>query len=102
VFGGDIVNRLWVALALTLLVLPGCSSDKSSTAMNGESIYNGSCAACHGDKLQGAVGPTVANIKSKYSEADVLKIINEGTKKMPGNLLDKEKSEIVTKWLMEQ
>lgn len=96
------MNRLWVALALTLLVLTGCSSDKSSTAMDGETIYKESCAACHGEELQGAVGPTVANMKSKYSEEEVLKIINEGTNKMPGNLLDKEKSEIVTKWLMEQ
>lgn len=96
------MNRLWVALALTLLVLTGCSSDKSSTAMDGETIYKESCAACHGEELQGAVGPTVANMKSKYSEEEVLKMINEGTNKMPGNLLDKEKSEIVTKWLMEQ
>lgn len=96
------MNRLWVALALTLLVLTGCSSDKSSTAMDGETIYKESCAACHGEELQGAVGPNVANMKSKYSEEEVLKIINEGTNKMPGNLLDKEKSEIVTKWLMEQ
>ena len=101
-FGGDNVNRLWAAFALTLLLLTGCSSGNSSTAMDGESIYKESCAACHGDQLQGAVGPTVANMKSKHSEAEVLKIINEGTKKMPGNLLDEEKSKIVTKWLMEK
>jgi cytochrome c551 len=41
-------------------------------------------------------------MKSKYSEAEVLKIVNEGTNKMPGNLLDQEQSEIVTKWLMEK
>jgi cytochrome c551 len=101
-FGGGIVNRLWAALVLALILLTGCSSSKTRTAMDGESIYKESCAACHGDKLQGAVGPSVANMKSKYSEAEVLKIINEGTKKMPGNLLTEEKSEIVTKWLMEK
>jgi cytochrome c551 len=102
VFGGDIVNRLWASVALVLILLTGCSSTKSSTAMDGEEIYKESCAACHGDKLQGAVGPGVTNMKGKYSEAEVLKIVNEGTKKMPGNLLDEEKSEIVTKWLMEK
>lgn len=96
------MNRLLAAFALMLLVLTGCSSDKTSTAMDGESIYKESCSACHGDKLQGAVGPAIVDMKSKHSEADVLKIINEGTKKMPGNLLDEEKSGIVTKWLMEQ
>jgi cytochrome c551 len=96
------MNRLLAAFAFMLLVLTGCSSDKTSTAMDGETIYKESCAACHGDQLKGAVGPPVVDMKSKYSEADVLKIISEGTNKMPGNLLDEEKSEIVTKWLMEQ
>ncbi|MBV7504301.1 cytochrome c [Bacillus sp. sid0103] len=96
------MNRLWAIFALILLLLTGCSSGKSSTAMDGESLYKESCAACHGENLQGAVGPTIVNMKSKYSEAEVLKIVNEGTKKMPGNLLDEEKSEIVTKWLMEK
>ncbi|MEH7308615.1 c-type cytochrome [Neobacillus drentensis] len=96
------MNRLWAVFALMLLLLTGCSSGNSSTAMDGESLYKESCAACHGENLQGAVGPTIVNMKSKYSEAEVLKIVNEGTKKMPGNLLDEEKSEIVTKWLMEK
>jgi cytochrome c551 len=96
------MNRLLTAFALMLLLLTGCSSDKASTAMDGESIYKESCAACHGAQLQGAVGPTVVDMKNKYSEAAVLKIISEGTNKMPGNLLDDEKSKIVTKWLMEK
>lgn len=96
------MNRLLIAFTLMLILLTGCSPGKSSTAMDGESIYKESCAACHGDKLQGAVGPSVVDMKSKYSKAEVQKIINEGTQKMPGNLLDDEKSEIVTKWLMEK
>ena len=96
------MNRLWAVTAVMLLLLTGCSSDKTSTAMDGEAIYKETCAACHGEQLQGAVGPPVADMKSKYSEADALKIVNEGTQKMPGNLLDKEASEIVTKWLMEK
>ncbi|MCM3117227.1 cytochrome c [Neobacillus sp. MER 74] len=95
------MSRLWVAVVLALILVTGCSSTKSSTAMDGEEIYKESCAACHGDTLQGAVGPGLTNMKGKYSEAEVLNIVNEGTKKMPGNLLDAEKSEIVTKWLME-
>ena len=94
------VKRLWAITALVLLLLTGCSSGKTSSAMDGESIYKDSCAACHGDTLQGAVGPAVTNLKSKYSEAEVLNIVNKGTEKMPGNLLDNEASEIVAKWLM--
>jgi mono/diheme cytochrome c family protein len=70
--------------------------------MDGEAIYKKSCSACHGEKLQGAVGPTLVNMKSKYSEAEVLTIINEGTPKMPGNLIAEKEAEIITKWLMEK
>ena len=96
------MNRLLAAFAFMLLVLTGCSSDKTSTAMDGETIYKESCSACHGVELKGAVGPALVDMKNKHSEADVLKVISEGTNKMPGNLLDDEKSKIVTKWLMEQ
>jgi cytochrome c551 len=101
-FGGDIVNRLWAVVALTLLILTGCSSGSSSSAKDGETIYKENCSACHGDQLQGAVGPPVVNMKGKHSEEEVLKIISEGTPKMPGNLLGDEESKIVTKWLMEK
>ncbi|MEO2076675.1 MAG: cytochrome c [Bacillus sp. (in: firmicutes)] len=99
------MNRLLAvsAAVLTLLILTtGCSSESSSSAKDGKTIYKDNCAACHGDQLQGAVGPSIANMKSKYSEDEVLKIINEGTTKMPGNLLTDEDSKIVTKWLMEK
>jgi cytochrome c551 len=99
------MNRLLPvsAAVLTLLLLTtGCSSESSSSAKDGETIYKDNCAACHGDQLQGAVGPSIVNMKSKYSEDEVLKIINEGTTKMPGNLLTDEDSKIVTKWLMEK
>lgn len=96
------MNRLWAVFALSLLFLSGCSSGTTTTDTDGEALYNKSCVACHGEKLQGAVGPTLVNLKSKYPEAKVLKIINKGTSKMPGNLLSKEESETVTKWLMEK
>lgn len=96
------MNRLCAVFALLLLVLSGCSSGTSTTAMDGEALYNKSCVACHGEKLQGTVGPTLVNLKSKYSEDEVLKIVSEGTSKMPGNLLSEEESVTVTKWLMEK
>ncbi|MDQ1144127.1 cytochrome c551 [Bacillus sp. SORGH_AS 510] len=100
------MKRLWAVSATSLLMLlfllTGCSSESSSSAKDGETIYKDNCAACHGDQLQGAVGPSIVNMKSKYSEDEVLKIINEGTTKMPGNLLTDEESKIVTKWLWEK
>lgn len=94
------MKPLWTVFALILLFLTGCSSNTSNNAMDGESIYNKSCVACHGDKLQGAVGPTLLNLKIKYSEADVLKIVTNGTRQMPANLLSEKDAKVVTKWLM--
>lgn len=96
------MKPLLTVSTLMLLFLTGCSSGTSNTAMDGEAIYKKSCIACHGDKLQGTVGPPLVNIKSKYSETDVLKIISNGTPTMPPNLISEEESKVVTKWLMEK
>jgi cytochrome c551 len=99
------VNRLLAMFAVSLLLLSGlagCSSKSTSSAQDGETLYKENCSACHGEQLQGAVGPQLTGLKNKYSEEELLKIINKGTPKMPGNLLSEEGSKTVTKWLMEK
>ncbi len=96
------MKRLWTVSALSLLLLAGCSSGQKDTAMDGESLYNRSCAACHGTDLKGTSGPALLNLSSKYSEDQVNKIIKEGKNMMPGKLLTDEESQLVTKWLMEK
>lgn len=99
----DIMKRLWTVLVLLLLLLAGCSSSSNeSGAMDGEALYKKSCLACHGADLTGASGPAVVNMKSKYSEEEVLNIINNGVRMMPGKLLSEEEAQIVTEWLMEK
>ena len=88
--------------AILLLLLSGCSSGPSSTASSGEELYNKSCAACHGEKMEGRVGPALTNLKSKYSEADLQDIIMQGTPRMPGNLLSEEEATVVIRWLFEK
>lgn len=99
-FGGDILKQLYAIFLLILLFLSGCSSSTSNTAMNGETLYKNSCATCHGVNLQGAIGPTLVNIKNKYSETDIQAIISKGSQHMPANLLNDEESKIVSKWLL--
>ncbi|MDP4086189.1 MAG: cytochrome c [Bacillota bacterium] len=94
------MKQFFAFSVLILLFLSGCSSGNSNTAMDGQSLYKKTCASCHGENLQGAVGPTLVNIKSKYSEADIEKIISKGSQHMPANLLDSEDSKIVAKWLL--
>jgi len=98
------MKRLWAVAALALLLLAGCSSNtaESKEPLDGETIYGNKCSACHGGELQGAVGPSVKNMSSKHSEEELLKIITDGTDKMPGHLITDEESKVVAKWLMEK
>lgn len=95
------MKPLLACLGTMILLLSGCSSSTSST-MDGEALYQKSCAACHGEKLEGRVGPTLVNMKSKYTEEELRKMISDGTPRMPGNLLSEEESGLVTKWLLQK
>ncbi|WP_312473699.1 cytochrome c [Neobacillus sp.] len=98
------MKQLWLVTVLAILVVTGCSANSANNKaeMDGESIYANKCSACHGENLKGAVGPPVVNMANKYSDKELLKIITEGTDRMPGNLLTDDQSKIVTEWLMKK
>ncbi|MDP4552030.1 c-type cytochrome [Guptibacillus hwajinpoensis] len=83
------------------------SSDKTSES-SGEydaeaarATYEANCLSCHGENLQGKVGPGLTAVGSSYSKDEILNIIQNGKGQMPGNILrgDTEKEENVAKWL---
>jgi cytochrome c551 len=98
------VKQLWIIFALSLLLLAGCSSNiaDAKRPTNGEGLYKLSCLSCHGENLEGAAGPPVMNMKAKYSEENMLKLLNDGVGMMPGELLSEEEAKTVTKWLLEK
>lgn len=96
------MKKMAVLFASLLFLLVGCSQNASEVPKDGEFLYKKSCIQCHGENLQGASGPGVKNMAAKYSEAELLSLINEGVNMMPGKLLSEEEAETVTKWMMEQ
>lgn len=61
-------------------VLLAAIQDPSKIAA-GKGVYDGKCAACHGDKGQGLIGPNLTDdhwIHGTGSPADVAKVISEG------------------------
>jgi cytochrome c551 len=98
------VKQLWIVFAFSLLLLAGCSSNTADAkrSTDGEGLYKSSCLSCHGKNLEGAAGPPVINMKAKYSEEDMLKLLNDGAGMMPGGLLSEVEAETVTKWLLEK
>lgn len=48
------------------------------------SLYAANCASCHGDDLKGsAMGPSLVDIISRRSRDEILKVVREGTGRMP-------------------
>lgn len=75
---------------------------ETTTAVDkGEELYKQKCANCHGQNLEGAVGPALTTTGSKYSEEQLLDIIENGIEKttMPGGIIKGEEAEAVAKWL---
>lgn len=58
--------------------------DFASIKAEAISLYSSSCAACHGDKLQGVVGPSLKSIK--LNDAELFTVVSNGRpeKGMPG------------------
>jgi len=46
--------------------------------MSGEALYQGNCAKCHGQDLQGIVGPSLIGVTERHSTEDILGILNHG------------------------
>jgi cytochrome c551 len=44
----------------------------------------------------------VTNMKAKYAEEDLQKLLNDGVGMMPGGLLSEEEAITVTKWLLDK
>ncbi len=54
------------SIPLTLMLL---SSALAAQVQTGQTIYQTNCAACHGTKAQGGVGPKLAGDSAKWSAA---------------------------------
>lgn len=96
------MKRLLAISLLSLLVMAGCSA-KEPEPLDAAGHYEKSCSTCHGSDFKGAqAGPPVLNMKSKYTEEDLLKLLNDGKGMMPARLLSEEDAKLVAEWLLEK
>ncbi|WP_186438249.1 c-type cytochrome [Cohnella terricola] len=75
--------------------------DRPVDTAESERIYQSMCIACHGDQLQGAVGPELAHIGGTMTKEQLFKKISSGGGGMPAfqsRLTEDELVTIVT-WL---
>lgn len=76
-------------------------ADKGATydAEAAEATYEQQCLSCHGENLQGKVGPGLSNVGARLSKDQILSILKNGKGQMPANLVEGEEAENLASWL---
>lgn len=96
-----------LGLFLTCIVLlTGCGPNKQekntsfSKVTKEKELYLNHCANCHGGNLEGSFGPSLNEINKKYSNDQILKIIQQGKGNMPAqDYITQKEQEELAKWL---
>lgn len=79
------------------------SQDKEKAAMDPEAIYKQNCSSCHGQNLEGNVGPALEKIGGQYKPEEIADIIKNGKGSgMPAGLVKGEEAKILVDWLAEK
>jgi Cytochrome c, mono- and diheme variants len=80
---------------------------KDGVLAKGEAAFTGKCAACHGQQLQGMIGPNLTDhfwLHGKATRLDLVKIIREGVpdKGMPpwGTVMSKDELYAVASFII--
>ncbi|MDA3130964.1 c-type cytochrome [Aliibacillus thermotolerans] len=76
----------------------GDGAGETYDAAQAEELYQGNCASCHGENLEGANGPAIAGLDAGH----VVDTIENGAAGMPAGLLEGEEAEMVAQWVSEQ
>ncbi|MFD0050228.1 cytochrome c551 [Actinomycetes bacterium NPDC127524] len=100
-------KKLFALLAGTSIVLAACgggndsSKNDTSSAGAGDAakIFENKCSACHGQNLEGAVGPNLTKIGSKLTTDQIKKTIANGKGNMPAELITGKDADKVAEWL---
>ncbi|MCK9909585.1 cytochrome c, partial [Microbacteriaceae bacterium K1510] len=56
-------------------------------AATAETVFKNNCSSCHGQNLEGVVGPNLTKVGSKYTKDQILEILQKGKGQMPAGLV---------------
>ncbi|MFB5660924.1 c-type cytochrome [Alteribacillus sp. HJP-4] len=65
-----------------------------------EEAFQGNCAQCHGENLEGGSGPALEG--EGLSQDEVLSMIEEGGSGMPSGIVEGQEAENVAQWVSEK
>lgn len=118
--GCKVKNKLLAVLFGTTLVLGACGGGDSdgdkkpeenaggaeqtaSINVDDAPVSTASCVSCHGGNFEGkSSNPSLVGVGSKYSEDEILDIIENGKGSMPGGMMKGEDAQKMAAWLAEQ
>lgn len=73
-----------------------------TAAAKPEDIVKQSCVSCHGDQLQGSMGPSLQKVGGKLSKEDIQGVIVNGKGNMPAGLISADQASKVAEWLSQK
>lgn len=78
--------------------------ERAVNAEGSEQIYKNMCLSCHGDQLQGKVGPELAHVGDSMTKEQIYKKISSGGGGMPPfkERLTEDELITITTWLASQ
>jgi cytochrome c551 len=82
----------------------GTTAGGATTTVDAQAIYKQNCISCHGNNLEGGVGPSLQKVGGKYGKDQIATILSNGRGAMPsykGKLSDNEIGALAT-WLSEK
>ena len=76
----------------------------SAETQQAHALYAKTCAACHGQQLEGVVGPSLVGVGSRYPLAKIEQIAQRGKGKnkpvsMPAGLASADEARLLARWL---
>lgn len=88
-FGGPLNDQQIEDIVDWILAIQVDDVTEASPATNvsGEDLYQGNCAKCHGENLEGIVGPTLIGLFERHNDTSVLGILRNGIKVPTGAIM---------------
>lgn len=83
---GSTGMAMMAAMLTAAALSAGCGAKSASGGSGAEALYKKQCLSCHGDKLQGRVGPNtnLTKVGDKLSREQIAAQIANGSDNMPG------------------
>lgn len=95
---------LFLCVSITLFTGCGPKKQENSTSFSKvtkeKELYLNHCANCHGGNLEGSFGPPLDKLNKKYTNNQILRIIQQGKGNMPAqDYISQKEQEDLAKWL---